>query len=318
MRQLWVSTLGILLISGFAHAQMLGELDAAQGGMNALNNQQPPAGGQLALDRATAVTAPGAVGGPTDPALGIAPPPPVGLPAPAGPQAATAAFPGLGAPQPGQPGAAPTPTPIPEIQVLYGQRVYDAVTGALLEDPRYISVPQAEQERFFDDGIRDNGIEKDGVRGDVTTIRDQFIGAETNSIKNRMLNLVRNAEDIPAMVFFGYHFAATDPTTQHRDMPNLLQKEAQQDELLRDWNARFLADYRIDKNDPRSEFYQLYVPEPPALPRFPLPPGYVAPQALAPGQTPVPVVAPAAVAPVTGDPAFADPAMVGVDPNLPI
>jgi hypothetical protein len=90
------------------------------------------------------------------------------------------------------------------------------------------------------------------------------------------------------MVFFGYHFMAVDPTTQNRNMPNYLEKESQRDESLRDWNNKFLADYRIDKNDPRSEFYQLYVPEPPMVPTtYPVPPGYVAPQKLN-GGTPAP------------------------------
>lgn len=322
MRRHWLSTGTLLAFVAMGHAQMLGEFDAAQQGMNDLNSAQvAPAGGQIALDRAQAVAAPGAVGGPGDPTLGLAPPPPLGLAAPGAPAPATAAFPGLGGPQPGfpqgagQPGAVATPTPIPEIRVLTGQRVFDAVTNALLDDPAYISRPQAEQDQFFDDGIRDNGIANDGVRGNVETIKGQFIGAETNSIKNRTINLVRNAEELSPMVFFGYHIMAVDPTTQHRDMPNLLQKEAQHDELLRDWNARFLADFRKDKNDPRSEYFDLYVPNPPALPRFPKPPGYVAPQKLAPGQTPALGV----VAPVVPVGAFGDPGTVGdtgVDPTL--
>jgi len=300
-------------------SQVLMDITAAQAGADTLAGAQgAPAGGQLALDRARAVAAPGAVGGVPNPSGGLAPPPALGAPV-AAPAPATAAFPGLGQAQPGaavQPGVAgaATPTPIPTIRVLTGQRVFDAVTNALLEDPAYVDVKQSEQENYADDGIRDNGIQNDGVRGDVKTIKDQFIGAETNSIKNRLINLVRNAENLSPMVFFGYHVMAVDPTTQHRDMPNLLVKEAQRDELLRDWNARFLADFRTDKTDPRSGYFQLYVPEPPRMPRFPMPPGYTSPQKQAEGQAasgvggtvggvPAPAAAPAtAITPVQGGP----------------
>jgi hypothetical protein len=158
----------------------------------------------------------------------------------------------------------------------------------LLEDAFQQTVFQSEQDKYADDGVHDNGIAGDGIRGSVTTIKDKYIGAETNTLKNRLINLVRHAENLSPMEFYGYHVMAVDPTTQHRLMPNLLEKEAQRDESLRDWNNKFLADYRVDKNDPRSEFYQLYVPDPPLPPPYPVPPGYVAPQKLAPGQTPAP------------------------------
>ncbi|MGI8908747.1 MAG: hypothetical protein ACR2IE_19925 [Candidatus Sumerlaeaceae bacterium] len=304
----------------------IAEMNAVTGGMDTLNSAPVgPAGGNVALDRARALQqpgalpggynnqiAPGAAPGMSSPAGGLNPAPIGALPAPGplpggnlppfpgaavGPGAVTAVpAPGFegdlgitGQPnqfgQPGQPGTA-TPTPEPTITVLIGKRVYDAVTGALLEDAFQQTVLQSEQDKYADDGVLDNGIAGDGVRGSVTTIRDKYVGAETNSIKNRLINLVRNSENMSPMVFYGFHVMAVDPTTQHRAMPNLLEKEAQRDESLRDWNNKFLADYRVDKNDPRSEYYQLYVPAPPLVPKYPAPPGYVAPQKLAPGQAP--------------------------------
>lgn len=303
MHKAVVSTLSFMLCSSFAVGQGLAELDAAQGVNDTLN--------------AAPVSAPGAVGGPNA-APGFGPPPVGGPPGAAGlppplpgaqtaPAAGGAAFPGLNAPgvnqaggvvnefgQPGQPQQA-TPTPEPTIKVLVGDRVYDAVTGALLEDPSLITVPLNQQDKYLDDGINDNGIKGDGIRGNVNTSKNQYIGAVTNSLKNRAINLVRNAEKMSPMVFYRYHFMAVNPTTQHRDMPNLLQKESQRDEMLREWNNKFLSDYRINRDDPRSEFFQLYVPNPPSIPEYPPPPGYVPVQALQAGQTPgvpgAPVVA---------------------------
>jgi hypothetical protein len=69
-------------------------------------------------------------------------------------------------------------------------------------------------------------------------------------------------------------------------MPNYLTLEKDRDEALREWNNKFLADYRVDKNDPQSEYYQLYIPQPPLFPQSYPPAGYVAPQKLQAGQTP--------------------------------
>jgi hypothetical protein len=164
--------------------------------------------------------------------------------------------------------------------VLRGNRVYDAVTNALLEDAYQVAVPLTEKDRYADDGVHDNGIEGDGIRGQVTVVKGQFVGAETNAIKNQLIRLVRNAEAMPIPQFYGFHIMAVNPNEEGPagKAPNVLEKEANRDQLLRDWNAKFLADYRTKKDDPRSDYYQLYVPDPPQLPTYPVPPGYVAPQ----------------------------------------
>jgi hypothetical protein len=179
-----------------------------------------------------------------------------------------------------------TPTPLPTIKVLVGKRVSCSVCGTLLEDAVQLDVLQSDQDKYLDDGIHDNGIANDGIRGNVETIKDRYIGPECNSVKNRLVNVVRNAEHMSPMEFYRYHIMRLDPITGHPEMPSVLDKEQQRDEALRDWNNKFLADYRIDKNDPKSEFFQLYIPDPPQVPRYPVPPGYVAPQKLRDGTTP--------------------------------
>ncbi len=234
----------------------------------------------------------------------------------------------------GLPGVS-SPTRIPQIEVLAGKRVYCAVCGSLLEDPIKLKRPETEKDKYLDDGIHDNGIANDGIRGNVSVSKDEYIGAECNNVKNRLINVVRRSEElVPAsmigerepspydiedyesrqrrleakyagqaneesvMHFYRLHVATINPLESNPAMPKLLEKEQQRDELLRDWNARFLAPYRKDKNDPKSDFYQLYVPEPPAVPQYPVPPGYVSPQSLsnpqagAPGAPGVPGAAP--------------------------
>ncbi|MBX7246599.1 MAG: hypothetical protein K1X53_13970, partial [Candidatus Sumerlaeaceae bacterium] len=251
---------------------------------------------------------------------------PAGLPGGVPPGASDLTAPGAGGVPgaPVAPGAAPAvATPAPTIQVLFGKRVYDAVTGQLLEDARRLTVPATEADKYLDDGIHDNGIQGDGIRGNVETIKDQFIGNETNEIKDQLINSVREAETLApsatidykdrssdasvgyggamfnksdnvtasrakrvtenssVMHFFRYHVMTVNPTDSGGRFPNLLAAEKKRDEALRDWNNKFLADYRTKKEDPQSPFFQVYVPEPPNEPKYPVPPGYVAPQTIA-------------------------------------
>lgn len=286
-----------------------GRAAAAVGAANAnyANTNAAMVGGMStsgALPNPTAGFAPAPIGGAPMmglPAPNAAPAGPAQLPGLSGPPTGVApAAPGVdpfasgipgapGAPGvPGAPGApgAPAATPIPTIKVLVGKRVYDAVTGALLEDAMVVPVRVTEQDQYFDDGIHDNGIAGDGIRGNVVTVKDQYIGAETNGIKNRLIRVVRDSEAMTPMEFFRHHVATIDPRESNPEIPNLLTLERQRDELLQDWNNKFLADYRIEKDNPQSEFYQLYVPKPPRPPQFRPPAGYVAPQKLEPGAVP--------------------------------
>ncbi len=273
----------------------------------------------------------GATAAMPNPSAGFPALPPLGAPqmAPAAAPAAALGFeggpppsedviPGLSRPTgpaqmaPGQPGAQPVATPIPTINVLVGRRVYCAVCGTLLDDAYYLTVPATDKDKYLDDGIHDNGVAGDGIRGNVETIRDKYMGPECNEVAKRLKAAVRTAENLyrppivehpkpsyfvmePAaerrkrleleasrvadaastMLFFGYHVCSVNPETDNPAFPNLLEKEKQRDELLRDWNNKFLAAFRVDKDDPQSDFYEVYVPEPPALPRYPFPPGYV-------------------------------------------
>lgn len=195
----------------------------------------------------------------------------------------------------------PQATPIPTENVLTGRRVYDAVSGSLLEDPVEIAVRQSDLEKFADDGISDNGIAGDGIRGNVQTFRGQYVGAFSNIMKNQLIHAVHNAEQIDPMVYFGYYVAQTSGDASEglkryglplpgeeddvavnveRGLPSVMDLEADRDELVRRWNHEFLAQYRTTPEDPQSEFYPVFVPSPPFTPvNYPVPTGYVSPQA---------------------------------------
>ena len=255
---------------------------------------------------------PGAIPGVAAPAGGFSPAGPGGNTVPGGgPPYAVGGYtdPMMGGME-GNPGGANTaayaavPTPIPSEKVLTGRRVYDAVSGGLLEDAIEISVRQSDAEVFPDDGVNDNGIAGDGVRGNVRTSKQEFIGPFSNIMKNYLVHAVENAEEIDPMIYYGYHVATIAPTQTeglkryglplneekpiievpdiHPEFASVINLERDRDEILRQWNFKFLADYRVNRSDPQSEYYPVFVPSPPLTPvNYPVPNGYVAPQAAA-------------------------------------
>lgn len=292
----WAVVAFVCSLACGSFAQTLAEQNAAMGGMDELTGGAtvgPPA---TYVNRAQNVAGGAPAGALPNPSGGFSAPPMAGLPGLPGVATPTplGGYPGLtspgtmaapGAAGPGQPMQA-VATPLPTIKVLVGKRVTCSVCGALLEDAYQLDVLLTQQDNYQDDGIVDNGIPNDGIRGNVETIKNVYIGPECNTVKNQLVNLVRHAERLTPHEFYRYHVMSLNPSDSRPDMPNMLEKEQQRDESLRDWNNKFLADYRVDKNDPKSEFYQLYVPDPPQVPRYPVPPGYVAPQKLREGNQP--------------------------------
>ncbi len=289
---------GAMVVAGAADAQYMAESQAALNMSNTLNTQMPggpaPVPGQLpGVAAPGAGFAPGQMGGNTMPGMD---------PTMTGMDAGMMGMdPTMMAGQ--QAYQMPQATPIPTENVLTGRRVFDAVSGALLEDPVEIAVRQGDAEAYPDDGVADNGIAGDGIRGNVETSKNEYIGSFSNTMKSYLIHAVRNAEDIDPMVYYGYHVAKLAPPVEGLkryglplpgeqevaemprvvpDLPNVLDLEDDRDELVRQWNHEFLANYRVNPDDPQSEYYPVFVPSPPLTPvNYPVPNGYVSPQAVA-------------------------------------
>lgn len=218
----------------------------------------------------------------------------------------------MGAEMGGQQGVpafqAPPPVELAKDPVYVGRRVFDAVSGGLLEDAVGITVRQSDLSAYLDDGINDNGIANDQIYGNVMTSRNQFIGYFSNVVKNYLIHAVHNAEQIDPMVFSGHHIAKIDPApvdglkryglplpgeddpsyvavvNVEPDFPSILDLERQRDDSVRGWNQRFLAKYRMNPEDPQSEYFPVFVSTPPLTPtNYPVPNGYVSPQSVAMG-----------------------------------
>ncbi len=86
--------------------------------------------------------------------------------------------------------------PVPRSSVLVGRRVYCAVCGTLLDDAYYIDVLATEKDKYLDDGIHDNGVAGDDIRGNVETVKDSYIGPECDTLKNQLIAAIRTAENL--------------------------------------------------------------------------------------------------------------------------
>ncbi len=174
-----------------------------------------------------------------------------------------------GAPQPG-PGQ-PTPTPtVKKIRVLSGSRVTCAVCGTLLEDTVYKEVPESQKENYYDDGTHGDAEAGDGTYTNITVCSDVMCPA-CHSILQKLLTLLSITENTEPMDFFRLNVVTTDPLSS---LPKQITEEQNRDIKLSEWNDRFLQMFRVNKNDPNSPFYPLYVPPPPSYPSVPLPQGF--------------------------------------------
>lgn len=292
--------LGMATLATAGFAQMLGEMDTA---MNMSNTIQGQPGGPPG-------PVPGQVPGVGNPGAGFPGAPVGGNTLPGGDLGLSAAEmgpAGMGEFGQSQQPQIQLPPPIATEEVLTGRRVYDAVSGALLEDAIKITV-RREDVSAYDDGTNDNGLVGDGIKGNVLTSRNEYIGQFSHMVKNELIHAVHNAEQIDPLVYFGHHVAKVRPDRVEglkryglplpegsgdaadsgrivADFPSIVTLEDERDGLVKNWNDKFLARYRVDPNDPQSDYFAVFVPSPPLTPSsYPVPSGYVAPQKAAQSQ----------------------------------
>jgi len=172
----------------------------------------------------------------------------------------------------GQPGM-PTPSPTPKmIRVLTGSRVECAVYGILLEDIIYKDVPESEKGNYYDDGAHGGDQEAgDGTYTNIT-VRKDVMSPEAHLILRRTLALLKNVEQLEPMDFYRMNVVTSEPLSS---LPKQIDEEQDRDDMkLDEWNKKFLREFRISSDDPKSAFYPLYVPPPPSYPNVPLPEGF--------------------------------------------
>jgi len=172
------------------------------------------------------------------------------------------------------PGMIPTQaTPIPtpkKIRVLAGSRVQCAVSGALLEDIVYKEVEETNKGEYYDDGTHGDAEAGDGTYTNIT-VKSDVMSPESHEILQRLLSLLETVEGMEPMDFYRLNVVTSEPLSS---IPKQISEQQDRDIKLTEWNDRFLRVFRKDENNPKSDFYPLYVPPPPAYPNVPLPDGF--------------------------------------------
>lgn len=145
-----------------------------------------------------------------------------------------------------------------------GQTIIDAVTQETLDSPVRIKITKEEKENYSDDGItKGDFIENDEIFSNVLpTNSTEFMGGPTfRSLKLniKLLQAVQNADPLD---FFGKNFIEAN---EYRS------KIQEKNRKLESWGLKFANPYRTSKNNHNSQFYTLYIPQPPTPPSIPPP-----------------------------------------------
>ncbi len=263
-----------------ARAQGLAEMNAVMSGMDTLNETAPPSmGGGAGLN-------------PVNRARETA-----GLPIPPGPvedgsMDASTSESGYTEDMDMSVGAEEV---IPKIKVITGTRIFDAITGDLLDDAQIKEVPATDKESYFDDGTNGDVEANDDQYTKVDINDDNYIGQSNQRVKERLVGALLAANQLNPLEFYGFNIMSTErhdsvsrnrawrmvddlgngpgkvviemPIDEAQAVPKYRDKFQEKDQRVKDdWSNRFLQEYRTNKDDLTSEFYTLFIPLPPVPP----------------------------------------------------
>lgn len=270
--------LSLLLTPSLGFAQSLAEMNAVTEGMNTLNESSPATGSGLEVLRRARELEGGEQSEPeAKPAIRSV-----------SRSAASTSFDAFGEDE-----------DIPKITVITGTRIFDAVTGELIDDALLKELPETERDNYFDDGTNGDLLAQDEIFTLVDT-RNDVIGQSNQRVKEQLVMALISADDLDPLMFYGFNLMSTerhetlprkrawkvipDPdgvgsilAEMETDQPVLVPKyrewQAEKDKKVRnDWSYRFLQEYRLNKDSLTSEFYSLYIPIPPQVPTIAPPP----------------------------------------------
>lgn len=150
------------------------------------------------------------------------------------------------------------------IPAIKGQKIVDAITGKILEEPRHIFIHEDETIYYSDDGkTLGDIVANDGIYSNVLPPNNKdYIGGSSFYFLKLNLKMIAAIEEMSPLTFFGYTMMTLEEYRKR-----LIEKN----EKTEEWTMRFLDPYRVNKGDIDSPFYQLYIPLPPTMPNT-LPP----------------------------------------------
>jgi hypothetical protein len=254
-----------------APSQGLGELNATMSGMDTLNSSSTPSfnsGGFNPVNRARNAA---------------------GVPIPGDDSRRNAGNSGIG-------GDFNMPEAIvPKIKVITGTRIFDAITGELLDDAQEKEVPATDKESYYDDGTNGDIEPNNGQYTKVDINEGIYIGQSNQRVKERLVGALLVANSLNPLEFYGFNIMSTErhdaisrnrawrlindpnggpgkvvaeiPIEEPQAVPNYRDKLQDKDQQVKeDWSYRFLHEYRTNKDSLTSEFYKMYIPFPPPAP----------------------------------------------------
>ena len=115
------------------------------------------------------------------------------------------------------------------ITVWVGERVYDAVTGVLLNDALKFILPEKEKVNFYDDGTHGDSMAGDGEYALITTNRNDYIGMQTNEFKLKTLRIISQINEMNPIQFFDALVASSELVS---NLPNASDLESRRDTQL--------------------------------------------------------------------------------------
>lgn len=180
------------------------------------------------------------------------------------------------------------------VTVIDGTRIFDAITGELLDDAVEKKVSEEERANYFDDGTHGDITPDDGTFTRVDERRD-VIGQSSQRVKERLLQALVSAEALNPLEFYGFNIMSLsvgqeqartrvwqlvpDPeggpgqVLREQDvenpvrLPSFREWQVELDGTVKNnWSMRFLHEYRKNKDSLTSDFYTMYVPFPPQMP----------------------------------------------------
>lgn len=123
------------------------------------------------------------------------------------------------------------------VQVKYGEKVYDAVFGDLIDYKVYnITVPaDAIGVHYYDDGTHGDEISYDGMPSLITTNTDGYLGPFSITYKRQLRKALEHAEKMGALKFYNLNIA-----TEMKDskVTNLQEWQSQLDDILEGLRVR--------------------------------------------------------------------------------
>jgi len=182
-------------------------------------------------------------------------------------------------------------------KAISGTRIYDAVTGELLDDARMVVIGEDEKANYYDDGRTGNDqVAGDEVFTNVEISDNVFISPVMQRVKESLIQALYEADRLDPVMFRGESIMALDdrqksdrsvrwrmqraskgvgrvlvqvPTERPVDVPNYYVEEENKDKKIggeSGWAKVFLDQYRLEAGNLQSEFYKVHIPLPPPRP----------------------------------------------------